>query len=57
MSLSAFDDDGTEMRRRVTHRSRRRREGDEAARHRGGAAEGDKDEGARGCGGRGGTNG
>jgi hypothetical protein len=57
MSLPAFDDDRTEMRRRATHRSRRRREGEEAARHRGGAAEEDKDEGARGCGGRGGTNG
>jgi hypothetical protein len=53
MSLPAFDDD-VELRRRVTRRSRRRRrEGEEATRHQGGATEGDEDEGARGCRGRG----
>jgi hypothetical protein len=53
MFLLAFDDD-VELRRRATRRSRRRRrEGEEATRHQGGAAEGDEDEGARGCRGRG----
>jgi hypothetical protein len=55
MSLPTFDDD-VELRRRATRRSMRRREGEEATRHRGGTADGDEDEGGAGLRGRG-TNG